>query len=443
MKHILLSAIFYCVATAVSAQTFTVLHKFELTDGQEPLSTLVKDASGSLYGTTAFGGNSGSGVIFKVAPTVSSRWSETVLHNFTGGSDGANPWSGLIADETGEYGTASNGGSTANECDPYGGCGTIFSVNRKGNFSVVYSFLGGYDTPPDGQHPLSRLMRAATGNFFGTTESGGNPDLCLASSCGVAFEVDAGGTESVIYTFLGSAPFLGSTNDDGAFPEASLIEDKAGNLYGTTEAGGINNNSCSESGCGVVFELSPNGSGGWTESVIYRFTGELDGSSPQSSLILDSAGNLYGTAAFGGSTSCALGSPICGVVFKLTKESNGGWEQSVLHSFVGDDGAIPDAELVRDSAGNLYGTTANGGDMTCPYSYWGCGTVFKIDRSGKETVLHTFRGPDGVSPQAGLLLEESTHVLYGTATSGGDLTGANCNVPHYVAGCGVVFRITF
>jgi uncharacterized repeat protein (TIGR03803 family) len=442
MKHILLSTIFYCVAVAASAQTFTVLHNFELTDGDEPQSTLVKDASGNLYGTTAFGGT-GYGVIFRVAPSQSEGWSETVLHSFTGGSDGSNPWSGLIADAAGnEFGTAPNGGSTANECEGYGGCGTVFSINRNGKFSVVYSFLGSYDSPPDGQHPLSRLMRAATGNFFGTTESGGNPALCQEVSCGVVFEVDARGTESVIYSFLGSIPYLGSAPDDGALPNASLIEDAAGNFYGTTQAGGLNENNCSEEGCGVVFELSPTGSGGFTESVLYRFTGELDGASPQSSLILDSAGNLYGTAASGGSTNCALAPSICGVVFKLTKESNGGWEESVLHSFVGTDGAIPDADLVRDSAGNLYGTTANGGDMTCPYSSWGCGTVFKLNASGKETVLHAFSGPDGVSPEAGLLLDDSKHALYGTATSGGDLTGENCNVPHYVQGCGVVFRVT-
>lgn len=206
---------------------------------------------------------------------------------------------------------------------------------------------------------------------------------------------------------------------DGGYPVASLVLDPAGNLFGTTEGGG--NPGCpGPFGCGVVFKLDPAG----TETVLYAFTGGSDGEEPSSGLIRDSAGNLYGTAA-GGNPSCPGGFG-CGVVFKLDPDG----VETVLHSFAGgpSDGQLPSGGLIRDSVGNLYGTTVEGGS--------GYGIVFKLDSAGDETVLHAFAGePDGSEPYSPLVLDAAGN-LYGTTLRGGTTGGSSC-----LYGCGVVFRV--
>jgi uncharacterized repeat protein (TIGR03803 family) len=223
------------------------------------------------------------------------------------------------------------------------------------------------------------------------------------------------GSENALYSFSGGG--------DPKFPYAGLIFDKAGNLYGTTEFGGGTNNQ------GTVFEMTPNSNGGWTETVLYNFTGSTDGGQPYGSLVFDAAGNLYGTTNFGGSANCNLG---CGTVFKLTPGS-AGWNETVLYTFTGgSDGREPYARLRFDAAGNLYGTTLLGGNISSVCSS-GCGTVFKLTHGSSgwtESVLYAFQGAtDGASPYDGLAFD-ATGNLYGTTYAGG------------ASGYGVIFKLT-
>jgi uncharacterized repeat protein (TIGR03803 family) len=203
---------------------------------------------------------------------------------------------------------------------------------------------------------------------------------------------------------------------------AGLIFDKTGHLYGTTPSGGNTNSGCGDPGCGVVFRLTPTGHGQWKESILYRFTGGTDGSTPQAGVILDAQGSLYGTTYEGGDTGCGYWTQGCGVVFELTPTSHGQWKEKVLHTFAGADGKNPKAALIFDSAGNLYGTTYDGGSGNCFYG--GCGVVFELTptRSGdwKERVLYGFTGGNGGGePAAGLILGAGGNI-YGTAVIGGD-----------------------
>ncbi len=227
-------------------------------------------------------------------------------------------------------------------------------------------------------------------------------------------------TETILYSLGGGS--------DGQDPAAGLIFDAAGNLYGTSIEGG----GCTRlnAGCGSVFEMSPNGSGGWTEKVLYGFSGGADGLQPEGTLVLDTAGNLYGTTQVGGT--------CCGVVFKLTHNSDGSWTQSVLYTFAGgSDGSEPVAGLVFDAAGNLYGTTQEGGGGGC--GIIGCGTVFELTPNSSggwtEKLLHIFHGPDGELPQSNLIFDGAGN-LYGVALEGGKVY-ATCS-----SGCGLVFKFT-
>ncbi|MGH6839303.1 MAG: choice-of-anchor tandem repeat GloVer-containing protein [Methylocella sp.] len=324
--------------------TYTVLHSFSRgSDGRFPLAGLVADSSGNLYGTTDEGGGSGCGgvgcgVVFKLSPD----GTETVLHPFTGGSDGANPLAGLIADSSGNlYGTTAFGGASGN--------GVVFKLSPSGTETVLHAFSG---FPSDGGTPEGGLIADSSGNLYGTTAIGG------ASGNGVVFKLSASGTETVLYSFKGGS--------DGGTPVAGLIADSGGNLYGTTFAGGASNS-------GVVFKLSPSG----TETVLHSFSAApSDGTNPRSGLIADSSGNLFGTTQEGGALGgvCPSG---CGMVFKVTPSGT----ETVLYAFTGgSDGANPLAGLIADSIGNLYGTASRGGGSGCPST--GCGTVFKLTGAG-------------------------------------------------------------
>jgi uncharacterized repeat protein (TIGR03803 family) len=374
--------------------TFTALYSFMGgTDGAHPEANLILDAAGNLYGTTVQGGgapscNTGCGTVFKV----DTNGKETVLYSFAFGTDGAFPTAGLIRDAAGNlYGTTVNGGTSV--------AGTVFKVDTTGKETVLNSFAGG----TDGAYPYAGLIRDADGNLYGTTTEGGE-NSCGTLSCGVVFKVDATGKETVLYRFTGSP--------DGAYPYAALIPDASGNLYSTTQSGGT-------SGEGVVFELDSTGK----ETVLYSFAGGTDGSFPQSGLVRDAAGNLYGTTYEGGG-----GSNNAGTVFKV--DTTG--KETVLYNFCSQqgctDGAYPQAGVIQDAAGSLYGTTVAGGDTNCDAGY-GCGTVFKVDTTGKETVLYSFTGgTDGANPLADLIQDANCN-LYGTTDAG----GAN--------GLGVVFEI--
>jgi uncharacterized repeat protein (TIGR03803 family) len=346
----------------------TVLYTFPSgSDGDNPLAGVVRDSAGNLYGTTLYGGPSARGVVVKVDAT----GHETVLYSFTGGADGGYPDGGVILDSTGNlYGTSSSGGI---------GAGVVFKLDTTGNETVLYSFTGG----ADGGNPQAGLIFDSAGNLYGTTYSGGT------SGQGVVFKLDTTGHETVLYSFMGGA--------DGGSPAAGVIRDSAGNLYGTTVYGGASN-------CGVVFKVDTTRH----EIVLHRFTGGADGCNPYAGVIRDSAGNLVGTTRGGGP---GLFGP--GVVYLV--DTTG--DETVLYSFTGgDDGGDPYGGVIRDSAGNLYGTTFSGGPS-------GQGAVFKLDTTGEETVLYSFTGgSDGGNPIGGVI-RDSAGDLYGTTTAGGKRGG--------------------
>jgi len=397
------------IASLANAQTFKIIHQFDHADGAYAQGSLTFVASGTLIGMTG-GATANDGTIFKLTAT----GQETVLHSFSG-EDGAYPYLGsLIEDAAGNfYGTTWYGGDLS--CEGGEGCGTVFKVDSTGNETVLHTF----EAQNDGQFPFSTLVLDSSGNLYGTTSSGFG-----YGPNGLVFAVNSvTGVENVIYQFNG-AP-------DGSYPEAGMVMDTSGNLYGTTAFGG-SGAGCGSAGCGTVFELSPSG-GGWKEAILYSFQGGSDGELPEA-LIRDSAGNLYGATNVGGGTSCYNGAG-CGTVFKLIPNSNGSWTEAVLYRFTGfpgNDGAYPYGQLVEDGAGNLYGTTDLGGGSSACQGVIpnGCGTVFRIDPTGRETILHRFGLIDGAYPYAGLVVDSATSTLYGITASGGG------------PGQGVVFTIS-
>jgi uncharacterized repeat protein (TIGR03803 family) len=271
-------------------------------------------------------------------------------------------------------------------------------------FTVLHKFKGG----ADGNGPYG-LVRDAAGNFYGVTCSGG------ASDAGTVFRLK-GKKETVLYTFTGGS--------DGNCPVGSLLY-KGGTLFGvTSEGGGI----CGDQyECGTVFRLDEGGK----KTILYRFTGGVDGNYPNGSLVRDAAGNLFGATDEGGNSNCQNGDGTgCGTVFKV--DMNG--TETVLYNFTGKDGWIPNSGLVRDDAGSFYGTTNQGGDLNCGQNQSGCGVVFKLDKNGVETVLHTFTNRNGAEPGGGVI-RDANGTLYGTTLIGGNL---GCG---YVEGCGVVFKL--
>jgi uncharacterized repeat protein (TIGR03803 family) len=387
------------MAQALKASTYKeqVLYQFKGSqDGGNPYAGLILDAAGNLYGVTTGGGSNscpgGCGTVFGVDPT----GNETVLYRFAGGTDGSYPYGGLILDSTGNlYGTTLHGGGQG--CEGVG-CGTIFQLDTSGNETVLYSFAG---QPADGEYPQAALVMDAAGNLYGTTVDGGSQD-----GGGVAFKLDTAGNETLMHVFVG-AP-------DGWAPLSALIVDATGNLYGTTELGGDSEGCDIGHGCGIVFELDPSGQ----ETILHTFEGDRRGRHPYAGLVMDASGSLYGTTEEG-----------AGTVFKLSSSG----VETVLRDFNYNDGAQPYDQLVLDKSGNLYGTTRIGGNRRCGGYGLGCGVVFKLGPNNKETILHIFgqTAGDGVWPYASVV-EDSEGNLYGTTWAGGD---PNCN-------CGVVYKIT-
>ena len=334
---------------------------------------------------------------------------EKVLHSFNG-QDGNNPFAvSLIFDMSGNlYGTTAVGGR-------YEG-GTVFQVAPGGSGKwaekVLHNFH--YFGGKGGAVLVAGVIFGSDGNLYGTASNNG------AHGHGTVFQLTpaANGkwTENVLCDFRNS--------DDGNGPFADVTFDSAGHLYGTTIGGG-------PYGYGTVFQLTPAANGKWTEKVLHNFGKGNDGATPNSGLILDTAGNLYGTTSSGGANpGCPEFNESCGTVFQLTQGTNGEWTEKVLHNFgIGNDGATPDASLILDTAGNLYGTTYSGGK--------GTGTVFQLTpgANGKwiEKVLYSFCSvsgcTDGANPYSGLIFDASGS-LYGATTVGG------------ATGDGVVFKLT-
>jgi hypothetical protein len=284
---------------------------------------------------------------------------------------------------------------------------------------VIHSFPG----VPDGQYPTGGMVFDAAGNLYGATSEGGASG-CGFGGCGAVFELSpqtgGGWVEQIVYDFPGGS--------GGAQPEGNLLMDSAGNLYGTTDAGG--------SGHGIVYELIHNSDGSWTSNVLYSFSGGSDGSNPYVGLVLDKAGNLYGTTQYGGDLSCGFGG--CGVVFELSPTSGGTWIETVIHTFEGTDGELPQTPLVFDAAGNLYGAAAEGGTTNSNCSA-GCGLVFRLtpapSESWQQTILYSFSGSDGSGPVGNLAFDFSGN-LYGVTVGGGDFTQCQNS------GCGFVFELS-
>lgn len=370
-KATLYATAIFVVISLAQAQTFTMLHTFTGADGANPQSPLIADAAGNLYGTTFYDGKSGYGIVFKISP----NHNVTVLYSFAGPPDAANPSGPLFLDVSGNlYGTAVWGGASNQ--------GAVFKLTSAGDETVLYSFAG---YPSDGSNPEGGVIGDPNGNLYGTTDQGGDGAGCggYIYGCGILFELDPAGHETNLHTFNGEG--------DGAHPWASLLRDSAGNLYGTTVDGG-------SGGLGTIFKFDAAG----TVTLLHSFVG-TDGAYPYGPVIRDSKGNLYGATYEGGTSEV-------GTVFKLNKSG----KLTVLHNFAGNsDGAYPPAGLVRDAAGNLYGTTAQSGSSS------DFGTVFKVDTANRETILHSFTAPrQGMLPEAGLLLDKAGN-LFGTTYYGG------------------------
>jgi uncharacterized repeat protein (TIGR03803 family) len=389
---ILALTLFPCANAA--AGTENVLHVFHGgTDGSGPGAGLITDSLGNMYGTTAAGGNiscpNGRGVGCGVVFRIDTAGEEKVLYAFAGGmNDGAGPEGGLIADNAGNYyGVTGAGGPND--------AGTVYKLAPDGTESIVHAFLGG----SDGRVPIGNLALDSSGNLYGNAYQGGNLSCFPPSGCGTVFEVSPGGTLTVLHTFQGGA--------DGGAPQGGVISDSSGNLYGTTGAGG-NGVDCGSFGCGTVFKIATDG----TETILHAFQADgSDGVAPQSTLVMDGSGNLFGTTDEGGT---CLYSGGCGTVFKVAPDGT----ETVLYSFqAGDDGYFPLAGVAMDSKGNLYGTTKFGGSRGCKKRL-GCGTVFNLTPAGKESILFAFKkGHGGYGPVTPLLLAGKK--LYGTALQGG------------------------
>ena len=343
------------------AQTFTTLHSFSGLDGGMPTAGLTMDGAGNLYGTTQYGGTADYGSVFKLVHTGGS-W---ILHPL--------------------YSFPNDGG---------------------GN---------------DGAEPYAGVTIGPDGNLYGTTTRGGGSAqfgtvFKLSPPASVCRSTLCPWTETVLYRFSGGS--------DGRVPYGRVVFDRAGNLYGTTNLGGVG--ICREGvGCGVVFKLTRSGSG-WVETVLYSFRNLPDGAYPVSGLVFDQAGSLYGTTS-GGGMRCSLGS--CGTVFQLAP-SGSGWTETVLYSFTfGDDGAYPSGGLIFDNSGNLYGTTEVGISND--------GTVFELTPSGGQwtyTLLYSLMSEHGgVGGPLGTLAMDATGNLYGAANEG----DGSC-----APGCGTVFKLT-
>ena len=377
---------------AAAAQTFIELYGFNtsgtLADGAWPEAGVVRDAAGNLYGTTFFGGlgtecdinANGCGVVFKVAP----NGVESVLHAFSGTQDGWSPMAGLVLDSSGNlYGTTLLGGAH--------GFGTVFKLDPSNNETLLHSFARG----SDGANPNGALSQDAKGNLYGTTQYGGRG--CDGHGCGTLFRI-VNGEERILHRFTGF---------DGASPLGSVVVDPLGSVYGTTWLGGLY-------GYGTVFKRDRHG----RFHVLHSFSGGADGANPMGNVIVDAAGNLYGTTSAGGNA-------YYGTLFEIDAAGR----ERVLYNFTGGaDGAYPYSNLILDAQGNLYGTASQGG--CC-----GQGTVFEFS-NGTLIPLYSFSAApngtnsDGQVPMGGLTADSSGN-LYGTAA----LAGPN--------GWGSVFEIQF
>lgn len=373
-------ALFAATAITSSAQVFTTLANFGGSNGSNPFAGLVQGFDGNFYGTTYYGGANNSGTVFKITPAGKL----ITLYRFctqSGCTDGAHPSASLVQASNGDfYGTTLAGGANDD--------GTVFKITLTGTLTTLHSFDGG-----DGLNPSAGLIQATNGNFYGTTQYGGG------TGGGTVFKITPSGTLTTLYSFC--AQYLCA---DGWRPYAGLVQATDGNLYGITIYGGGNDGFgyCFDYGCGTVFKITPTG----TLTKLYSFCASLtdcsDGALPAAGLVQGTDGNFYGTSSAGGATT-ARG----GTVFKITPTGT----RTTLYSFCPQspctDGYSP-LGLVQATDGNFYGTTYYGGA-----SYYD-GTVFKITPTGTLTTLYSFDVSNGA-----ILVQATGGAFYGTTTYGG------------------------
>lgn len=406
-SQVLLTALLmlFCAAVSISscAQAVNTVYNFcsqpNCSDGMWPAAGVVQGTDGNFHGTATATDIIGDfGTVYKL--TVSGAL--TTLHTFTG-ADGANPMGELMqANDGNYYGTTFNGGANDDPgCDfsAYIGCGTIFKVTPAGSFFVVYSFCA-QQYCLDGALPSGTLLQGADGNLYGT--AGG------VYTGGTFFKITTQGAMTTLYLFCSQ---LNCT--DGEYPR-SVIRGSDGNYYGTTYAGGTSSNCTAEGsiGCGTVFKITPQG----VLTTLHNFS-SADGCYPEAGLVLGADGNFYGTTSAGGAHGYCGAYPSGGTVFKITPAGT----LTTLYSFCSatncTDGAGPYSEMVQDTDGNLYGTTAGGGTVSPGY-----GTLFKISSSGSFTSLYSFCSlancADGLGPR-GKLIQASDANVYGITYEGG------------------------
>jgi uncharacterized repeat protein (TIGR03803 family) len=371
---------------AQATATLSTLYTFSGgSDGADPETGLTLASDGNFYGTTKKGGNAANdGTVFRLTPDGVL----TTIYTFSGGSDGAQSTGGLLqaAGTNLLYGTTTAGGQ---------GHGVIFSISLAGTFATVYQFADN----GDGQGPDSNLVQTSDGTFYGTTTNGG-----AASNDGTVFSVSAAGSLTTLHTFDALTGLPGVTATDGAEPHAGLVLGSDGNLYGTTQQGGIGG--LGTGGLGTIFKITPAG----VLTTLWSFR-DTDGSMPNANLLLGTDGNFYGTTQEGGATyvSGDIQHPGDGTVFKVTPAG----ALTILHSFTNTpEGSLPSAAVIQAADGNFYGTTTNGGANHY-------GTVFQVTPTGACTTLHSFaNGSDGAFPDSALV-QGTDGNLYGTTAGDG------------------------
>jgi uncharacterized repeat protein (TIGR03803 family) len=406
----------FCLATAIAvpAQTVTTLANFDGTNGSGPRASLVQGIDGNLYGTTGYGGagcgesSQPCGTVFNIDPLGTL----TTLHDFCafGCAGGTYPYAELVQGTDGNfYGTTELGGNTANCPDSGDGCGTVFRVSPDGTLKILYSFCAQTNCP-DGSGPVGGLVQGADGNFYGTTTNG--PTRKTGGPCG-SFGC------GTVFKITPSGElttlyrFCAQTDcPDGAEPEASMVQGTDGSFYGTTAFGGGH----ITGGAGTVFKITPSGE----LTTLYRFCAQTncaDGFVPNG-LVQGTDGNFYGTT-------------FLGTVFRITP----GGTLTTLHTFAA---TTPTGQLVEATDGNFYGVTNAGGNISNCVA--GCGTVFKIAPAGTATTLYNFCSQtncaDGVNPWGGLV-QDTNGDIYGTTFAGGSQNVCALSSP----GCGTVFRM--
>ncbi|MBV9104107.1 MAG: hypothetical protein JO060_10990 [Candidatus Eremiobacteraeota bacterium] len=336
-----------CAASSSAAGNYAVVYDFTgQNDGSFAHTSVVFDTSGNAYATTVMGGAQGCGTVDQFSPMPHSKWKETTLYTFICGVDGKNPYGGVTIGPDGSlYGVTAAGGSSPCTGD---GCGVVYAVRGKGE-TVLHDFTG---TNGDGFGPGNAPVFDSAGNLYGSTPDGGRLGF------GIVYELSPKGLgwqEHIIHTFTGK-------KDGAVGSKGPLLIDASGNIYGVTEQGG--NTGCGGSGCGVAFKMSLVAHK-WTFKTLYVFSGAPNAQNPYGGLIMDHSGNLYGTTYYGGTGSC-VSVPGCGTVYELSPGKKGQYTERLLHSFMGgSDGSATTTTLLMDNAGNLYGTTSMGGRPTC------------------------------------------------------------------------------